>query len=71
MTYAGVEMDFAFIADFIVENTVLVELKSVEQTLPIHHSQVLTYLRISGLKKGLLINFNTKRLKEGIKSFVL
>ena len=71
MRYAGVQLDMAYIADFIVESSVLVELKCVERTLPIHHAQVLTYLRLSGLKKGLLINFNSERLKDGIKSFVM
>ena len=68
--YAGTTLPLAFSADFIVEDSVLVELKSVERTLPIHSAQVLTYLRVSGLKKGLLINFNTTLLKNGIKSFV-
>jgi GxxExxY protein len=61
----------SFSADFIVEACVLVELKSVERLMPIHDAQVLTYLRVSELKKGLLINFNTRLLKNGIKSFVL
>lgn len=71
MRYAGMDLPMAFTADFIVDEAVLVELKSVERTLSIHHAQVLTYLRLSGLRKGLLINFNTVRLKDGIKSFVM
>ncbi len=69
--YAGATLPLAFIADFIVEQSVVVELKSIERMLPVHSAQMLTYLRLSGLKKGLLINFNTKLLRDGIKSFVL
>lgn len=69
--YDGLDFGFGVRADFIVEHEVLVELKSIERILPIHHAQVLTYLRCCGLKKGLLINFNTPLLKDGIKSFVL
>ena len=60
-----------FAADFIVEDDVLVELKCVVRTLPIHRAQVVTYLRLTGLKKGLIFNFNTVRLKDGITSVVL
>jgi len=47
------------------------ELKAVEKVLPIHHAQVLTYMRIGGFSRGLLVNFNEKVLKDGIKRFVL
>ncbi len=60
-----------FRADLIVDGKVLVEVKSVERFDPVFHSQLLTYLRISGLSTGLLINFNKVLLKEGIKRFVL
>ena len=69
--YAGATLPLAFIADFIVDDSVVVELKSIERVLPVHFAQMLTYMRLSGLKKGLLINFNTTLLKDGIKSFVL
>ena len=49
----------------------ILELKSVEKILPIHEAQILTYLKLSGIKIGLLINFNARYLKEGIKRFVL
>ena len=49
----------------------ILELKSVEKILPIHEAQILTYLKLSGIKIGLLINFNVRYLKEGIKRFVL
>ena len=62
-------MPCAFRADFIVEEEVLVEIKAIDRVIPVHHAQVLTYLRGSGKSKGLLLNFNASRL--WIKSFVL
>jgi GxxExxY protein len=59
------------IADIIVEGSVLLELKAVERLVPIHHAQLLTYLRLSGLRLGLLLNFNVPRLKDGIRRFIL
>jgi len=63
--YEDVRLELGFRADFIVEELVVVELKSVENLLPVHKMQVLTYLRLSGLKLGLLINFNVKLIKDG------
>jgi GxxExxY protein len=57
--------------DFIVEDSVILELKSVERFDPIFEAQVLTYLRLSGKRRALLINFNSRLLKDGIKRFVL
>ena len=57
--------------DFLVEDTVILELKSVERFEPIFEAQVLTYLRLSGKHRALLINFNSRLLKDGIKRFVL
>jgi GxxExxY protein len=57
--------------DFLVEDAVIVELKSVERYDPIFEAQLLTYLRLSGKRRGLLINFNSRLLKEGVKRFVL
>ena len=71
VVYDGVEMRRAFVVDLIVEEQVLVEIKSAQTILPVHGKQVLTYMRLSGLEKGLLFNFNEDRLKDGIKSFVL
>ena len=71
VTYGGVTFKRAFRADFIVENEVLVELKSVEAFAPVHATQVLTYMRLAKLRKGLLFNFKVSVLKEGIRSFVL
>lgn len=64
------KMEIGFRADLIVENKVIIELKSVEIIAPVHPKQLLTYLRITGLKLGLLINFNEKLIKDGIKRIV-
>ncbi|MBN2020722.1 MAG: GxxExxY protein [Sedimentisphaerales bacterium] len=69
--YKGLKLDSGYRIDVIVENGVIVELKSVEKVLPIHEAQILTYMKLSGIKVGLLINFNVIKLKEGIKRFVL
>ena len=65
-----VKMPIGFRADLIVEGKVIVELKSVEQIAPVHPKQLLTYLRITNLKLGLLINFNEKLIKDGITRVV-
>jgi GxxExxY protein len=64
--YKGIKFDEGFRADLIVENLVLLELKSVERTLPAHKKQVQTYLRLTGLKLGYLLNFGEVVLKSGI-----
>lgn len=69
--YKNIVIDGAYRADLIVEKKVLVELKSVERLLPIHDAQTLTYLKLSQLRAGLLLNFNTLKLKHGIRRFVL
>ena len=63
-------MDLGFRADLIVENKVIVELKSVQKIEPVHLKQLLTYLKVSELKLGLLINFNEVLIKNGIKRIV-
>jgi len=68
--YKGKSIDVGYRVDLLVEDQVIVELKSVERLLPIHSAQILTYLKLSGLKLGLLINFNTLKLKDGIKRFI-
>ena len=65
--YKGEQLDCVYRADLIVECTVLLEIKAVEQLLAIHEAQVLTYLRLTGLKTALLLNFNTPYLRGGIK----
>ncbi len=57
--------------DFLIEEAVVVELKSVERLDPLFEAQMLTYLRLSGKRRGLLINFNSRLLKDGVKRFVL
>lgn len=64
--YKGVRLDCGYRMDFVVAGNVALELKSVEKILPIHHSQLMTYLRLSGLRVGLLINFNVEILRQGI-----
>ncbi|MCB0645444.1 MAG: GxxExxY protein [Saprospiraceae bacterium] len=66
----GMKMDQGFRADLIIEKKVLIEIKSVETIAHVHQKQVLTYLRLTGLKLGLLINFNEALLKNGIKRIV-
>ncbi|MFA5292627.1 MAG: GxxExxY protein [Phycisphaerae bacterium] len=69
--YKGVVLECGYRIDLLVENNIIVELKSVDKVLPIHEAQLLTYMKLTGIKIGLLINFNVKRLKDGIKRFVL
>lgn len=66
LAYKQVHLDCGYRLDLLVEGQVVVEIKSVERLLPIHQAQVLSYLKLSGSKVGLLINFNTKILKSGI-----
>ena len=66
----GIVVTKAYKADFIVEDLVLVEIKSVAKLLPLHRSQALTYLKLSGLRKGFVFNFNVVLLKHGIMSVV-
>ena len=70
-TTRGCYLDCGYRIDCIVQNELLVELKTVERVLPIHHAQVLTYLKLRKVRQGLLINFNAKRLVDGLKSFLL
>ena len=64
------KMNLGFRADIVVNNKIIIELKSVENIAPVHPKQLLTYLKISGLKLGLLINFNEKLIKTGITRIV-
>lgn len=68
--YEEIKLDAGYRIDMLVESKVLLELKSVEQLLPIHEAQILSYLRLSNYRVGLLINFNVIHLKEGIKRMV-
>lgn len=68
--YRGICIDSAYRLDFVVEDRLLVEVKAVEQLGDIHQAQVLTYLRLSGLRLALLMNFNVPRLADGIRRLV-
>jgi len=65
--YKGQNLGLGFRADLIVEKCLLLELKAVDNLAPVHLAQMLTYLRLLGIKRGYLLNFNAKLLKEGIK----
>jgi len=66
LTYGDITLKTGFRADLIIEKKVIVEIKSIETILPVHSKQLLTYLKISQLKLGLLINFNSRLMKDGI-----
>jgi GxxExxY protein len=65
--YKGVQIDKGYVLDLLVENSLIVEIKSVEKLLPIHSSQLMTYLRLRSASAGLLINFNVRMLIDGIR----
>lgn len=71
LAYKGVQVGDGLRLDLIVEGKVVVELKVVKDFDPVHESQLLTYMRITGCKVGLLINFNKPTLQEGLKRFVI
>ena len=71
LVYDGVSLDCGYRADVIVNNEVILELKSVDHILPLHEAQLLTYLRLSQCHVGLLFNFNALSLKDGIRRRVL
>ena len=69
--YKGRRLENGYRLDLLVEDRLIVEVKAVEKLLPVHTAQVMTYLRLSGARQGLLLNFNEARLKDGIKSVML
>ncbi|MBI4517936.1 MAG: GxxExxY protein [Deltaproteobacteria bacterium] len=69
--YKGTRLDCGYRVDVLVEDRLIVELKAVEQVLGIHHAQLLTYMKLAGIRTGLLINFNVPVLKDGLQRFVL
>ena len=71
ITYKAVHLDCGYRLDFFVADQVIVEVKAVENILPIHEAQVLTYLKMSGRQVGLLINFNVPVLKDGLRRFIV
>ena len=70
VVYEGEKLELGYRIDLLVENLVIVEIKSVEAIHPVHEAQLLSYLRLSGKNVGLLINFHVARLKDGIKRMV-
>ena len=66
LVYEQVSMDVGYRIDLLVENKVIIEVKSVEKLLEVHHKQLLTYLKLSGMKLGMLVNFNTEDINKGI-----
>jgi len=69
--YDGLRLDAGLRLDVVVSGCVIVELKAVEQILPVHKAQMLTYLKLSGIRLGLLINFNVPTIKTGIQRIIL
>jgi len=70
VVYREVKLELGYRMDLVVENLVIVEVKSVDSIAPVHQAQVLSYLKLSGKSLALLINFNVVHLKDGIKRFV-
>ena len=71
VVYKSVRLDCGYRIDIVVENRLILELKAAERLMPIHEAQVLTYMRLSGIPTGLLLNFNTPVLKDGIRRLML
>jgi len=69
--YKGIYIECGYRIDMLVENEIILELKSVEELKGIHEAQLLTYMKLAGMKQGFLVNFNVQLLKNGLKSFVL
>ena len=69
--YKGVRLDCGYRVDLLVEDALILELKAVEAVQNIHKAQLLTYMRLAGIKHGLILNFNVVRLKDGLVSMVL
>mgnify|MGYP000871639603 CR=1 FL=1 len=70
VSYKSVKLDCGYRLDVVLEGSFIVELKTVDQLLPIHEAQLLTYLKLSGISLGLLINFNVPTLRQGLKRIV-
>jgi GxxExxY protein len=69
--YRGIRLDGGYRVDVLVEDTLIIEVKSVDVLLPLHEAQLLSYLKLSGKRTGILINFNVELLKQGVKRMVL
>ena len=71
VVYKDIKLDMGYRIDILVENAVVIELKTVDAFNPVHEAQILTYMKFSNKRVGLLLNFNVKLLKNGIKRYVL
>ena len=71
IAYKGINLECGYRIDMLIENNLILELKSVDQLTNIHMAQILTYMKLSGIRNGLLINFNVEKLKDGIKRLIL
>jgi GxxExxY protein len=71
VVYKEIKLDCGYRMDVVVQRELIIEIKAVERLMPIHEAQMLTYLRLSGHKVGLLMNFNSLVLKDGLRRFVL
>ena len=71
MNYKGIDLDAGYVIDLVYDKRVVVELKAVERVLPVHEAQLLTYMKLTGLRVGLLINFHVPVLKDGLYRRVL
>jgi GxxExxY protein len=71
LVYQEVKLDAGYRVDLLIENKVVVEIKSIDALADIHMAQILTYMKLSGCKLGLLVNFNVRHLKDGIKRVIL
>jgi GxxExxY protein len=71
VVYKAIRLDCGYRIDIVVEGKVMLELKTVERLVPVHDAQLLTYLKLSGIRIGLLLNFNSPVLKDGIRRMVL
>lgn len=71
LNYKGIDLDAGYVIDLVYDQRVIVELKAVERVIPVHEAQLLTYMRLTGIHVGLLINFNVPVLKDGIYRRVL
>ena len=69
--YKGIRLDCGYRIDILVEDPIIIELKAIDELKGIHEAQLLTYMKLSDIKQGFLINFNVRCLKNGLKSFVL
>jgi GxxExxY protein len=69
--YKDIRLDCGYRIDLLADDSLVVELKSIDQLLPIHEAQILTYMKLARIKVGLLINFNVTRLTKGVRRFVL